>query len=246
MVRLKRTEWAFLALACAVGAACLRLGLWQVSRLEERRERNVLIRDRLALEPVTAMQAARLGDEVEFRPVTASGSFDPGHQIVLANRPRDGLPGVHLVTPLLLENGSAALLVDRGWLPYDQAEEEQLEELAIPGQVTVRGLARLSQPQPILGIAADRLPATGMPPLRSWRFLDIDSIQEQNPYPLLGFYLELTEPIPGHPVPYPDPQIDLSDGSHLGYAIQWFAFAAIAFMGSAGWVWQRRRRGSAG
>lgn len=53
------------------------------------------------------------------------------------------------------------------------------------------------------------------------------------PYPLLAMYLEAL-PEAGAPpgrFPRPAPEIELSEGSHLVYAIQWFSFAFIALAG---------------
>jgi cytochrome oxidase assembly protein ShyY1 len=48
--------------------------------------------------------------------------------------------------------------------------------------------------------------------------------------------LEATEPIGAQGLPKPQTEIDLSEGSHLSYAIQWFAFAAISFLGGIAWL----------
>ena len=71
------------------------------------------------------------------------------------------------------------------------------------------------------------------PRLDAWYRVDIPRIQEQVPYPLLPVFLE-EEPAAGEPArrfPRPDPDIELSEGPHLGYAIQWFAFAGILLGG---------------
>jgi surfeit locus 1 family protein len=53
------------------------------------------------------------------------------------------------------------------------------------------------------------------------------------PFRLLPVYLQLSEQDPpqveGLPAPAPLPE--LSEGPHLGYALQWFAFATIALVG---------------
>ncbi len=52
------------------------------------------------------------------------------------------------------------------------------------------------------------------------------------PFPVLPIYVQpnvdpnLTDP----PIPSQD-QLDLSDGPHMSYAIQWFSFAAIMLVG---------------
>ena len=46
------------------------------------------------------------------------------------------------------------------------------------------------------------------------------------------------------PLPRPDPATDLGEGPHLGYAIQWFAFALILLAGYLTITYQRVRRGA--
>ena len=52
---------AFLALGIAVGLACIRLGFWQLSRLEERREFNRQLRSRAETAPVDVAPRALEG-----------------------------------------------------------------------------------------------------------------------------------------------------------------------------------------
>ena len=93
-----RASILFIALMLLVAAACVRLGLWQRSRLLARRARNV------------AAQAARQLPEVAIgtgsepladRRVIAHGQFDPSHEIILRGQVMNGSPGVVIVTPLL-------------------------------------------------------------------------------------------------------------------------------------------------
>jgi surfeit locus 1 family protein len=59
--------------------------------------------------------------------------------------------------------------------------------------------------------------------------VDIPAIQAQVPYELLPVYL-LQVPPEGNATQLPyraEPEVDLSDGPHLGYAIQWFIFSLI-------------------
>ena len=81
------------------------------------------------------------------------------------------------------------------------------------------------------------------PRLDAWHRVDIPRIQEQIPYSLLPLYLE-EDQAPGEPVrrfPRAAPQLVLSEGSHLGYAVQWFAFAGILLGGYTLFFRQRRR-----
>jgi surfeit locus 1 family protein len=218
-----------------LGAVCVRLGIWQLARLEERRSHNAAMEARLA-QPYLHLQ----GDvsDIEsllYRRVIARGQFDPSREVVLLNRAMDEEPGVHLVTPLRLADGSGAILVDRGWIPIEDNTPDGLAAYAAEGIVEVRGIVLGTEEEPFWSFLADRTPGPGQQPLREWRVLNVEGIQAQVPYVLLPVYLQLSE-APEGTQPVPDARIDLSDGPHLGYAIQWFAFAATAFVGGGAWL----------
>lgn len=240
MRALRPRDFAFLLFALAVGAICLRLGFWQLDRLHERRQANAEIRARQSAprldlntgDPVTTSDA--------YRSATASGTFDHEHQVLLSNRSLNGQPGAHWVIPLQLQGRTEAILVDRGWLPLPESEPDRLADLRSEGTVEIRGVLLPTQSEPRWAFMADRIPGPGEPPLPVWRVLFVPGIQAQTPYPLLPLYLAASEPPPDSPLPKPDVTIDLSEGSHLSYAIQWFAFCAIAWIGA--WAYGRHRR----
>jgi len=242
-VRRART-FLFAGVVFLLGALCIRLGFWQLHRLEERRLANATIRSRLA-EPVIELRGD-LDDPaaILYRNAVASGQFDPAHEVVLLNRARGEDPGVHLITALRFSDGSGAILVDRGWLPLEEDTPEAIAAYATEGTVRVAGVVREAEEEPLWKFLADRLPAPGEPPLPEWRVLNVEGIQAQVPYPLLPFYLELDEAPAGHQ-PVPDPRLDLSEGPHLSYAIQWFGFAITAFVGGGLWLRRSLRRSRA-
>ena len=62
--------------------------------------------------------------------------------------------------------------------------------------------------------------------------VNLERIGSQLPYRLLDAYVQ-PDPEPSDalpPIPY-QPEIELSEGPHLGYAGQWFSFAALLFFG---------------
>jgi len=122
--------------------------------------------------------------------------------------------------------------VDRGWIPADgnslPANWRKYDET---GTVNVSGQIRLGRIKPsILGVA-DPLPETGEK-LEIWNNADLALIAVQMPYPVLPVYIQPdgdatdTEP----PIPF-QPEIELTEGPHFGYALQWFTFATILFVG---------------
>ena len=211
----------------------IRLGFWQLDRLAQRRATNAELVQQLALPPLPLagdrlpVELAAGGDltALKNRPASARGTYDFSHQVVLKLQNWEGAPGVHLITPLRVEGSSRAVLVDRGWVPYAEAAPESQHQFDEPGPVTVTGLIQLSQTLP----AAQAAPAQPGSPQAEWYRLDIAAIQAQMPYPLLPVTIQQSPPSGGNvKLPYRvEPVYDLSDGPHLGYAVQWYIFALI-------------------
>jgi surfeit locus 1 family protein len=224
-----RRRW-WTTLVVLLGMAVLaRLGIWQLDRLEQRRARNVAIIQKLELSPLD-LTGESLPDDLsglKNRRGTAHGEFDFSHQVALLYQNWQGKPGIHLIAPLVIYDGSKAVLVDRGWLPTDQAAMENWSQFDEPGPVAVTGFIQLSQTLPArAGAVAQTFPVE---PKAEWYRVDIDAIQAQVPYELLPIYILATPTeMSTANLPYRvEPEFDLSDGPHLGYAIQWFIFSAI-------------------
>ena len=61
---------------------------------------------------------------------------------------------------------------------------------------------------------------------------DIGRYQEQVPYDLYPVWLQLESPAASSgQLPVPLPEIELTEGPHLGYAVQWFIFTTVAVVG---------------
>ena len=246
MRALRLRDFTFLLFAFAVGAACLRLGFWQLDRLTERRQANAEVRAKQSMPPINLNAGDAVTASDAFRPAEARGSFDLERQVLLSNRSLNGQPGMHWVVPLRLQGRTESILVDRGWLPLSETEPDRLAKLPSSGTVEIGGVLLPTQIEPRWGFMADRLPSPGQPPLFVWRVLSIPGLQAQTPYPLLPLYLAAAEPPSDSPLPKPDVAIDLSEGSHLSYAIQWFAFCAIAWIGASLYARRRLRAGEPG
>src|SRR5262245_8663903 len=101
MVRLPPA--AGVALAIVAALVCVRLGVWQLARLEEKRALNRALQAAMKAPPAP-LDVWRLGqlsdDSLRFRRYAFQGRFDERRHIVLIARSRDGEPGVEVVTPL--------------------------------------------------------------------------------------------------------------------------------------------------
>lgn len=243
-------------LALALIVLFVNLGAWQLRRLEARTTLNDLVATRTTAAPVPlaeALQDSRdgAGEVPEYTMVRVRGTFAPEHEVLLRGRSLDGRPGFNLLTPFMLaadEPGvdGAAVLVERGWVPYDHDSVPVIDAPPPAGEVEVVG--RLRAPSSSPGGLAPRDPAEGV--LVQSYYVDVERLQGQMPFALVPAYVTATGLTPPHArdLPLPLPPDDLSDGPHLGYAIQWFAFAVIGVVGYVillRYVVRGERRGSA-
>lgn len=220
-------KWLLTTLLVFIGTAvCIRLGIWQLDRLEGHRAFNAQVESMRAAERLD-LNVNTPADIVtmEWRAVTVSGEYDFENQVALRNQYYGNQYGYHLITPLRY-NGTV-VLVNRGWIPAD-ADWREFDE---PGRVTITGQVRLGQGKPAFGGVADALPADGGP-LKVWNNLDVEMMSAQFPYPILEVFVQpdVDEDDAVPPIPY-QPEIELTEGSHFGYALQWFTFATILFVG---------------
>lgn len=240
VTKLFSRRWWYVTIFVILGVIFLaRLGLWQLERLEERRAFNQLVASRWDQEPFNLNESALPTnlDEIGYRRVAAVGAFDYAHQVALKNQNRESAPGVKLVTPLLLPNGQAILVV-RGWIPYSESQPEQWPQFnEVTDEAAIVGMLQKSQVLP--GAAVPEGPQT------EWFRVDIEAIQHQMPYQLLPvFLLQLPEPGRGYEaLPYRDVPFEITEGNHFSYALQWFMFAVILGGGYLPYIaYQEKRR----
>lgn len=232
LLNMFRRKWLPLTLLVLVGTAlCIRLGFWQLDRLEQRRAFNARFLAARA-QPVLDLNQEQPSDlpDMEWRPVEVTGVYDFAKQVALRNQYYGSEYGYHLLTPLRF--GQEAVLVDRGWIPADgNSRQSDWRKYDVSGTVHVSGQIRLGQVKPALGGVADPPPENGES-LDVWNNANVERIAGQLPYPLLPVYIQPdTDPTDARPpIPF-QPEIELTEGPHFGYALQWFTFAAIQFLG---------------
>ena len=232
LLKMFHRKWLFTTLLVFLGTAlCIRLGIWQLDRLEGRRAFNAQFE---SMRELPALDLNQEGPdsiaEMEWRSVQVTGEYDFENQIALRNQYYGDQYGYHLWTPLLFDG--TAVLVDRGWIPADgNSMPFDWRKYDEAGVVSVSGQIRLGQAKPVLGGVADTLPENGAR-LEIWNNGDVARIASQLPYPILPVYIQVAaDPSDDEPpIPF-RPEIELTEGPHFGYALQWFTFASILFIG---------------
>lgn len=212
-------------IALLLFSLCLYAANWQYQRGVDRHAKNFKI------EANTKLSKVELNSIVdykanEWRTVTATGTFDPSHEVLLRNRYNpDGKYGFEYLS--LFHSGSRTFWVDRGWV---QAGENAASRPVIPttpkGLIEITGRLRLDSALPRGSFFA--LPATGNL-INSW---NLKSKVKTDSY-----YLDLIagEGItPDVPAELPE----LSDGPHMAYALQWIFFGGLILYGR--WLIRKR------
>ncbi|MDJ0924457.1 MAG: SURF1 family protein [Acidimicrobiia bacterium] len=227
----RRPKWiAGHLIALLAVVVFVNMGLWQLRRLEERRDFNARLLSRTTEAEIPLAEALTTygpsQESLELRMVTAAGTYAPHEEVILVGRSYNGVSGHHVLTPLHL-GGDRAIMVDRGWVPIDY-DEPGLEVFAPPrGQVTILGALRKTE---VRGSFGPSIPAEGV--LTQVPRVDLERLSEQIGSDLVPVYVQLLEQYPAQagewpiPVALPEP----SEGSHRGYAVQWFLFAGVTLV----------------
>ena len=245
LLKMFHRKWLVTTWLVLLGTAlCVRLGIWQLDRLESRRAFNAQVKSMRALPPLDLNQEGTESiAEMEWRSMKVAGEYDFENQIALRNQYHGDQYGYHLWTPLLFNR--TAVLVDRGWIPADgNSTPSDWRKYDEPGVVSIAGQIRLGQTKPTLGGVVDTMPENGAA-LEIWNNGDVERITDQLPYPALRVYIQpnpdaadIEPPIPFQPI------LELTEGPHFGYALQWFTFASILFIGYPFYL-QKQEPGSA-
>ena len=215
---LGRRDLAGAIVALAIAAFFSRLGVWQLHRLAERKAANADIRAAHELAPVELPLHRVEPEALRDRRARAHGVYDYTHERVWRGRTFDEAPGVALLTPLRLSDGSA-VFVDRGWVPSPDAVHVDATRYREGDSADVTGLA--------------------LPAPRDRGDVNPQALKDSLPYAVLSIVIQLTDSTAPHPTGlrrWRPPALD--NGPHLAYAIQWFCFAAIVVVGVVVLLWK--------
>jgi surfeit locus 1 family protein len=230
---MSRRSIVFCLLALAAAAVFARLGLWQLARLHEKVRRNASVAAQ-QLEPAAQLASVpRDTAGAHYRKATVSGRFDYDQEVVLGARTHQGSPGVDLVTPLRVAGSDTAILVNRGWVYSPDGATVDHKRWRERDTATITGYIEVYAPDAgVTNVAREP---------RLVRRLTRSELAPRIRYPLAPYYLVATGDSADGPHPARRELPALDEGPHRSYAMQWFAFMAIALAG-AGLVIARERR----
>lgn len=231
----KPKYWLTTILVFIAAGVMIRLGIWQLDRLAQRREFNARVlewvnADMVALGPNDLDQEFY---DMEYLTVSITGEYDFEHQVSMRLRQNGTQAGVSLMTPLKVVGTNTYILVERGWIPQEDAAREDWAQYDELGMVTVVGQIRRTELEPNFGSIANPTLEPGQTLLEGWYMADVAEMERQMGLTLVpDVYIQQLpdDSMVGFPVRQAQ-EVEITEGSHFSYAIQWFTFATILLVG---------------
>ena len=232
--RAHRVLFVLITLAALVGMGITAsLGRWQLGRAAEKLTYQATLEARAAM-PALDAQALRAtleaggataadAEALLHRAVTLQGRWLPEHTVYLDNRQMQGRPGFYVVTPLLLPDEKAVVLVQRGWVPRNFQDRTLVPRVDTPPElVQIQGRVA-ALPSRLYEFAAGDS-AQGSSRIR--QNLDLAAMSAQVQWPILTLsVVQLGDASEGLLRDWP--VVASGVDKHYGYAFQWFGLCGL-------------------
>lgn len=215
---------------------CLYLGSWQWDRKESLDFKNSLITNNYDAAPLNFSQNpevfAHFDEKNQWHPVTLEGHYLSDHQLLVRNRPYEGLNGYEVLVPFEANNGHV-VVIDRGWVPADSVHSgDAASNIPAPPEGNVTVTARVHKGESSLDKDA---------PAGQISSIDLKKVKEITSAPVdEGAYglLSSESPEPAQ-TPAKASKPDLDTGPNLSYSVQWVVFAAMCYFA---YFWLARQK----
>ena len=221
-------------------AVLLSLGTWQVERLHWKEGLLADIAARRAAPPVPLADVEALqqaGTDIEYRRVSVSGIFDHARERHFFATDQ-GQTGYYVYTPLILSDGHA-LLVNRGFVPYEMKDPVKRAAGEVEGPQTLTGYARARLDAKPSWLVPDNDVARNIFYWKDMAAMAASTGLDRSR--LVPFFVDADQTVQ-NPGGWPRggvTQFDLPN-NHLQYALTWYGLA-VALIAVAATAWWRRR-----
>jgi surfeit locus 1 family protein len=220
-----RFRWIpFIATAIAV-AIGISLAQWQTRRAVDKGAIEARLTARESAPPIILGSAVANVDEIEYRRALVKGEFVRNWPIYLENRPHNGIPGFYVMMPFKIAGSDKHVLITRGWVPRNVADRTKLPPIPTPeGIVEVQGVV-VRNPGRVMQLGE----AEALRPNAIVQNLDIPAFAAASKLSMQPFVIEQLGNTQDRLVrDWPRPSTGIE--KHRGYAFQWYALAATAFL----------------
>ena len=201
------------------------LGFWQLDRADEKRAIEGQI-DSANSGDVKLIDSAEFLKDKEYYHVRLQGSYVGDKQFIYDNQIVDQISGYYVLTPLVLKGDSKAVLINRGFIPWN-GRRDKLADIDI-GEKLTEVKVQISKPVKRMELEASEL--TGDFPVLI-QALDLDEMSTIASLDFASVVGLLSPETENGFVRQWEPYTG-SIERHIGYAIQWFLMALVlAYIG---------------
>lgn len=202
------------------------LGIWQLDRADEKREIEASVhlvekKSPFQLNDMNIAEPDKLLAEV-YRPVTGSGRYDSDHQFLYDNRTHKGKPGYHVLSPFLIKEKGVAVLVNRGWIPFNGRRDNVQDITVDDSELVLAGV--IKNPSRSIVLSDNEKLTSDYP--QTIQSINLVGMGEKLGYDFLPIVIELDKSASNGFVREWQPYYG-SIAKHTAYAVQWFAMAAV-------------------
>jgi surfeit locus 1 family protein len=215
---------------------CVRLGNWQYHKAQIKQQYQAQLDQRLTAPAVPLPEDLSQAESLRYLRVKVQGEYIADAQFLLDNQVYQDRAGYHVYTPLRVQNSQQVILVNRGWTVKD-FNLSQVASVPVPtGVQTLEGYLWLP---PSKQYRLNTLVASA-PDKAVRQILDIQQLSQQLGAPVVPAVLRLIQAPAGSDLIVDWPRPDDRIVTHLGYAYQWYGFAAAAVLIFLVVAWRRR------
>lgn len=224
---LASTRWlGWLLMVVIFASVCAALSWWQWDRRADVAAENSNVSSNWDSDPV-ALSAAhgwlkKLPHSRQYQPVTMKGEYLTDSSLLVRQRTVASKLGMESLVPFRAED-STVVLVDRGWLPNGEHQDQRPDDVPAPPEGEVSITVRLVEGEPDIGRDAPKgqIASVDLPKIAQQTGEDVQT----GAYGLIAS----EDPAPASaPRPLPKPEGD--EGMHWSYALQWAGFGVLFFV----------------
>ena len=233
---MEKVRWAALITFFALFSLTLSLGIWQINRGYEKKEleNTYSLQQSYPVEEITYNLDSKIN---LYRNVSIKGRFLED-LFYLDNKIHNGKPGVVVMSPFELDDGSA-LMISRGWI--EMTDRKNFKRIKTPAEsLSLVGTLRPSSTGLTLSSNTTFELDSSLFLIQS---LDLDEIKSIIGRDLKDFVLELSDLSPASFTSIWKP-INLSSYRHFGYAFQWFGLSVVILVGVCVYLFRGKRNES--
>jgi surfeit locus 1 family protein len=203
----------------AMLALFIHLGLWQDGKAGQVEAQRALYKARSEHPPIQIGTDRVVPETLVYAQGAVRGEYEAEKQFYVDNQVEGGRPGVHVITPLRIDGGDTRILVNRGWLAWEDRRAPPRFK-SPDGTVELTGIIVAPGKQKYL-LMPERQEA--WPEL--WSSLDIERYAKATAHPVQPVILQLTSAGSDDGLLRNWPQPEDKVSMHKGYALQWFGMA---------------------